>query len=72
MSDETWKRIEQLLTTLVIVGFTTFLEHKSETGTQKQIWSHVAEKEKEIQYVEKVEKIPETVISPTVNTNTVK
>ena len=72
MSDETWKRIEQLLTTLVIVGVTTFLEHKSETGIQKQIWSHVAEKEKEIQYVEKVEKIPETVISPTVNTNTVK
>ena len=72
MSDETWTRIEQLLTTLVIVGVTTFLEHKSETGIQKQIWSHVAEKEKEIQYVEKVEKIPETVISPTVNTNTVK
>ena len=72
MSDKTWKRIEQLLTTLVIVGVTTFLEHKSETGIQKQIWSHVAEKEKEIQYVEKVEKIPETVISPTVNTNTVK
>lgn len=72
MNEQTWKRIEQLITAAIVAGVMTYYEHKSDSNVDKQIWSHVAQKEKEIQYVEKVEKINPPSNLPTANTNTVK